>query len=63
MAPEFYDTLASHNSWTMVMINFLFDPQIAPQSRVARSYDDHKKGRKMVAELKDRKSDSAILVN
>lgn len=47
MAPEFYDTLVSHSSWTMVLVNFVFDKSIGPQSRVGRTYEDHKKARQM----------------
>lgn len=39
-------------SWWNVLYRFVFDKTIGPQSRVSRNYEDHKKGRKMVAELK-----------
>ncbi|KAI8926409.1 fatty acid desaturase-domain-containing protein [Entophlyctis helioformis] len=47
-APEFYDSLASHQSWMKVHWDFIFDRTMGPQSRLGRSYDDHKRGRKMV---------------
>jgi sphingolipid delta-4 desaturase len=37
MAPEFYDHLASHNSWTKLFFNFIFDPRYTLYSRVDRS--------------------------
>ncbi|CAB4413921.1 unnamed protein product [Rhizophagus irregularis] len=48
IAPEFYDNLAYHTSWFMVHWNFIFQKQYGPQSRVGRTVEDHKKGRKLV---------------
>ncbi|KAJ3009699.1 hypothetical protein HKX48_007793 [Thoreauomyces humboldtii] len=50
IAPEFYNTLAYHTSWVMVLGKFVFQRDVGPQSRVGRDYEDHKKGRKMVVE-------------
>lgn len=36
MAPEFYDTLRSHPSWTRLLLQFLFDPRYTVFSRVER---------------------------
>ncbi len=36
MAPEFYDTLKSHPSWTRLLLQFLFDPRYTVFSRVER---------------------------
>jgi sphingolipid delta-4 desaturase len=36
LAPEFYDTLKSHPSWTRLLLQFLFDPQYSVSSRVER---------------------------
>lgn len=36
IAPEFYDTLPSHNSWTKVIYDFIFDPAIGPYARMKR---------------------------
>lgn len=36
MAPEAYDTLQSHRSWTRVLWRFLFDPEISLFSRQVR---------------------------
>lgn len=36
MAPEFYDTLKHHTSWTKLVINFIFDPSLSLYSRVER---------------------------
>ncbi|KAL1915913.1 uncharacterized protein VTP21DRAFT_6301 [Calcarisporiella thermophila] len=49
LAPEYYDTLAYHTSWIRVLWNFIVDPTLGPQSRLGRSLEDHKKGRKMTS--------------
>lgn len=36
MAPEFYDTLYSHRSYTKLLFRFLFDPKLSLYSRVVR---------------------------
>lgn len=36
MAPDYYDTLASHRSWTRLFFRFLFDREISLFSRVVR---------------------------
>ena len=36
MAPEFYDDLPQHKSWTMVLVNYIFDPSIGPFSRMVK---------------------------
>ncbi|CAL1708763.1 unnamed protein product [Somion occarium] len=36
LAPEFYDTLPSHPSWPMVIINFIRDPEVGIFARVKR---------------------------
>lgn len=36
MAPEFYDNLQSHNSWTILLFRFLFNPDYSLFSRVER---------------------------
>ena len=35
-APEFYDTLHAHRSWTRLLFKFLFDPQVTLFSRTIR---------------------------
>ncbi|KNC99292.1 uncharacterized protein SPPG_05546 [Spizellomyces punctatus DAOM BR117] len=52
VAPEFYNTLAYHTSWVMVLVRFILSKDIGPQSRVGRDYEDHRKGRKMVVDRK-----------
>ncbi len=37
MAPEFYDHLHWHRSWTLVLLQFLFDPQIDLFARITRT--------------------------
>lgn len=36
MAPEFYDHLHAHRSWTRVLLWFLFDPQVDLYTRITR---------------------------
>ena len=36
MAPEFYDTLVWHRSWTELLWRFLTDPGVTLESRVER---------------------------
>jgi sphingolipid 4-desaturase/C4-monooxygenase len=36
IAPEYYDTLKSHSSWTKLMLNFIFNPEYSLYSRVKR---------------------------
>ena len=36
IAPEFYDTLHWHKSWTALLLKFLFDPKMSLNSRVQR---------------------------
>ncbi|CAG2108158.1 unnamed protein product [Medioppia subpectinata] len=36
IAPEFYDSLPSHKSWTYVIWKYITDPNIGPYSRVKR---------------------------
>lgn len=39
LAPEFYDTLKSHPSWTRLLLQFLFDPRYTVFSRVERFHE------------------------
>ena len=36
MAPEFYDTLKSHSSWSVLLFQFIFDKRYSVSSRVER---------------------------
>ncbi|XP_044260503.1 sphingolipid delta(4)-desaturase DES1 [Tribolium madens] len=36
IAPEFYDTLPQHNSWTAVLYDFVMDPDVGPYARIKR---------------------------
>src|SRR4051812_24897555 len=36
MAPEFYDTLQSHSSWTRLLLQFIFDKRYSVSGRVER---------------------------
>lgn len=37
LAPEFYDTLCSHTSWTRVLWRFVSEPQLGAYSRIKRT--------------------------
>ncbi|RIB12859.1 fatty acid desaturase-domain-containing protein [Gigaspora rosea] len=52
IAPEYYENLAYHTSWFMVQWNFITQRQFGLQNRVKRSFNAHKRGRKMVKVLK-----------
>ena len=51
IAPEFYDNLPHHYSWSTVIYDFITDPKIGPYARVKR----HKN--KITGEAEDKKSD------
>lgn len=34
IAPEYYDSLKSYNSWTMVLLNFIFNPKMDSYKRI-----------------------------
>lgn len=36
IAPEFYENLPQHNSWTKVIYDFIMDPAIGPYARIKR---------------------------
>ena len=40
LAPEFYDSLPCHMSWTYVLWRYATDPTMTPFSRVRRSKND-----------------------
>ncbi|CAG2116233.1 unnamed protein product [Medioppia subpectinata] len=48
IAPEFYDSLPSHSSWTYVIWKYITDPKIGPYSRVKRPHRFGKKDEKAV---------------
>lgn len=33
IAPEYYDTLPHHDSWTKVLYDFIMDPAVGPYAR------------------------------
>ncbi|KZT68337.1 hypothetical protein DAEQUDRAFT_711903 [Daedalea quercina L-15889] len=43
LAPEFYDTIPSHPSWPMVIVNFIRDPEVGIFARVKRPSDFREK--------------------
>ncbi|MGH7788821.1 MAG: fatty acid desaturase [Candidatus Binatia bacterium] len=45
MAPEFYDHLHHHRSWTRVLLQFLFDPKIDLFARITRGRAPHQANR------------------
>ncbi|KAI7881717.1 fatty acid desaturase-domain-containing protein [Mucor mucedo] len=52
MAKDYYDKLSYHTSWLMVHYKFISQPSVGPQSRVIRTYDDHKKGRTLLGKMR-----------
>ncbi|XP_050438960.1 sphingolipid delta(4)-desaturase DES1 isoform X1 [Adelges cooleyi] len=38
IAPEFYDNLPQHHSWTSVLYDFIMDPSIGPYARIKRKH-------------------------
>lgn len=36
IAPEFYDNLPQHHSWSAVLYDFVMDPEIGPYARIKR---------------------------
>jgi sphingolipid delta-4 desaturase len=38
IAPEYYDSLCSHDSWTKVLFKYIIDPSIGPYARVKRPH-------------------------
>ncbi|CAG9862548.1 unnamed protein product [Phyllotreta striolata] len=36
IAPEFYDNLPQHHSWTAVLYDFIMDPDVGPYARIKR---------------------------
>ena len=52
IAPEFYEPLASHDSWYGVLWKFVMDPGMGPQSRCARTVKTHQAGRAMIVRIR-----------
>ncbi|XP_025409166.1 sphingolipid delta(4)-desaturase DES1 isoform X1 [Sipha flava] len=38
IAPEYYDNIPQHNSWTNVLYDFIMDPSIGPYARIKRKH-------------------------
>lgn len=38
IAPEYYDNLPQHHSWTSVLYDFIMDPSIGPYARIKRKH-------------------------
>jgi len=49
MAPEFYDSLVSHQSWTRLLFRFLFDRRMTLRSRVIRHRKQGMRGKSAAA--------------
>lgn len=49
MAPEFYDHLYAHRSWTRVLRWFLFDPRVDLYTRITRHRDSMRAARQAAA--------------
>ncbi|KAI0727495.1 dihydroceramide delta-4-desaturase [Fomitopsis betulina] len=55
LAPEFYDTIPSHPSWPMVIVNFIRDPEVGIFARVKRPREYREK----LAAEREKKSEAA----
>ena len=40
IAPEYYENLPQHKSWTWVLVKYVTDPDIGPFNRVIRGTKD-----------------------
>lgn len=54
LAPEFYKSLHYHKSWVKVLVDFILDPKIGPQSRVGREMSDHVNGRSTISKQREK---------
>ena len=52
IAPEFYNHLPQHKSWTWVLVSFITNPQVTPYSRVMRTRDNMSKKAELRAKSK-----------
>ena len=50
MAPEFYDNLKYHSSWSRLLLQFVFDKRYSLYSRVERMKESHDRGSHAAAE-------------
>lgn len=57
LAPEFYDTLPSHPSWPMVIVNFIRDPEVGIFARAKRL---SKEAKALQIQAADRKTGSEV---
>ena len=40
LAPEYYENLSSHSSWTKLLLEFIFNPEYTLYSRVRRQVEE-----------------------
>lgn len=52
VANEYYRDLASHRSWTRVMLEFIFSRQMGPYKRLVRTYKTHLEARQKLSRLR-----------
>jgi len=58
IAPEYYDNLFSHTSWTKVLLQFIFDPNLTGFSRIVRPDHKEKTPKKMTTRETDKINES-----
>lgn len=51
LAPEFYDNMPHHSSWTKVIFEYIFDPTVGPYSRVKRGAMDEDTRKRIMSGL------------
>lgn len=59
LAPEFYENLVSHKSWTALWLKFLFDPKLSLYSRMTRTQGVTKKDVEEASRIGGAPSDAA----
>jgi sphingolipid 4-desaturase/C4-monooxygenase len=63
MAPEFYDNLHSHKSWTGLLLKFLFDPNLTLNSRIVREPKKMRASAEPVSSTQDTMSSASAAVS
>ena len=61
IAPEFYNSLYSHRSWTKLLIRFIFDPSLGLFSRVTRTPSEIAQGQVKSEGLRKKQAGSSVL--
>jgi len=60
LAPEYYDTLHHHRSWTLLLFRFLFDRSVTLYSRVVRPDHDEVRKQRLTSRETQQIQDTAV---